>query len=170
MNAAYIHLLLTHVPIMATIFAAALLFAGLLKNQEILSKIALIGFITAGVFGGLVFLTGHGAEEAVEHLPGIAESSIEKHENAAILSLILVIILGVTSTGVLFLNRKKAEIASVHLYSIFFISILSGASFAYTANEGGEIRHPEIRSATEAMQINMQNGDNSRKKKKDDDD
>jgi hypothetical protein len=49
------------------------------KSEEI-KKMCLWVFVLGAVVALPVYLTGEPAEEVVEHLPGVAESFIESHE------------------------------------------------------------------------------------------
>lgn len=74
MNWAYIHLLLSHVPALGTVFGVLLLLFGLLRKSEELKRTNLGVFTLTALIALPTHLTGEPAEEVVERLPGVAES------------------------------------------------------------------------------------------------
>lgn len=145
MNAAHIHLLLNHLPLiaipMSLLFIAHSLWA---KNASSKKFAYLVLFFSAALVIP-VFLTGEPAEKVVEHLPGVTESFIEPHEDAGQISLILTLIAGIAALLALVLpsNEKRAKILTSIVIATSLLAILS---LAYTANLGGKIRHTELRN------------------------
>lgn len=90
-----------------------------------------------------VYFTGEPAEENIEHLPGVSESLIEAHEEAAEKSLILTLIIGGAAVLALLGPQKPGFQKYVNLLLILVTAIAVG-SLGYTANLGGKIRHPEF--------------------------
>lgn len=146
MNVAHIHLIISHLPIIGSLLGAVVLgFAIFRKSNDI--KIAAYGlFILSAIGAGIVYATGEGAEEAVEKLPGVMESIIERHEDFAIFSLISLIVLGSVSLVALFLNKKFISLNKTVAVGIFLLSIVSFGLVARTGYLGGQIRHSEIRN------------------------
>jgi len=142
MNSAHLHLMLVHIPIVLMPLGLILLVIKNWKNREY-SKTALSIFIAAAIFGIVAFLLGEGAEDIVEDSPGIVESLIESHEDAATVSLWLTVAVGVFSLGTLLALQFNKKIPKIVMPIILVLSVLSTVSLAYTAQEGGKIRHPE---------------------------
>ncbi len=93
-----------------------------------------------------VFFTGEPAEELVEHLPGVGESFIESHEDAAKISLVLTLFAGLCAiVGLLFSKHPLSRRINT---GVLLTSLLAVLSLAYTANLGGKIRHSELRADT----------------------
>jgi uncharacterized membrane protein len=117
------------------------------------TQIAAYGlFIISAIGTGIAYLTGEGAEEAVEELPGVAENLISRHEEFAMFALIGLIVLGAASLLALYVTIKNStQVKTVALITLF-ISIVSFGLVARTGYLGGQIRHTEISSA--AGQIN----------------
>jgi hypothetical protein len=163
MNEAHIHLILTHVPVIGTLFGLLILAYALLAKKLEVAPIALGIFVLSGLAAVVVYLTGEAAEEAIEGLPGISEALVEPHEEAAVFALLAAVLLGVVSLGGLFLSRRglPRRLAGVTLA----LALLTGGVMTYTANLGGRINHPEIRSG----QATVQAGDTGEHQEADED-
>ncbi len=144
MDQTHIHLVITHLPIFGSILGGCVLFYGLwTKSDE--TKIAAYGlFIISSIGASIAYLTGEAAEERVEHLPGIIETTIERHEDFAIYALVSLIILGLSSILSLFLTLRKSPATRTLAFVILFVSLVSFGLVARTGYLGGQIRHSEI--------------------------
>lgn len=146
MDAAHIHLLLNHGPVVGTVFAILLLtWAALRRNPE-LTRAALGAFVLLALLGGVVYLTGEPAEEVVEGLPGVSEALIERHEEAALAATLALGVFGALALTVLVVYRRGFPRA-VPLVMLA-LSFVPMALMGWTANLGGQIRHEEIRPAS----------------------
>ncbi|RMF91865.1 MAG: hypothetical protein D6736_04590 [Nitrospinota bacterium] len=146
MDWAHLHLVLTHIPVVGVLFGFGLLVLALLRESRELKLISLSLFVLVALFTLLAYLTGEPAEEMVEHLPGVSESIIDRHEEAARLSLVAMGVLGVVSLGSLLSFRHRQGIPYRLTLIVLTLALLVGGSIAWTANLGGQIRHPEIRT------------------------
>lgn len=175
MNYAYVHLLLVHVPVIGTVFGALLLFVAIARRSEELKKVSLGVFVVIALITIPVYFTGEPAEELVENLPGVSESIIDQHEEAGLVSLVVIEILGAISLGGLFLFHRSKHIPRLFVMTTLILSIGSGGLMGWAANLGGKIRHTEIRSALRSSThinnktMNIQEGleKERRRKKKD---
>lgn len=145
MNAAHYHLLINHVPILATFFSIAILIWGIAAKSEAIKKVALVGFVVAGVFAIVAFQTGESAEDIVEDLPGVTHDIIEGHEESAGTAQWLTILLGVGGLAGLYMTAKSTKGINKYLWILLAYSLVAAASLGYTAYEGGQIRHTELR-------------------------
>ena len=121
-----------------------LIVAMIIKNTT-LTITSYILIIIAGLAAIPVFLSGEGAEEAVENLPGVSESIIEKHEEVAKLGLISIAASGVLALAAIFSSRWQS-ISRLFRIVVLMFSVISGALMIQTAHLGGQIRHSEIRT------------------------
>jgi uncharacterized membrane protein len=163
MDQAHLHLLITHLPIFGSILGAFVLGYGIWSKSS-QTKIAAYGlFIISAIGTGIAYLTGEGAEEAVEELPGVVENLIKQHEEFAMFALIGLIVLGVSSLFAFYVTIKNSvQVKTVALVTLF-ISIVSFGLVARTGYLGGQIRHTEISST------GFQNNGGQEKGEKDDD-
>jgi len=157
MDQAHLHLLITHLPIFGSILGALVLGYGIWSKSN-QTKIAAYGlFIISAIGTGIAYLTGEGAEEAVEEIPGVVESLIKQHEDFAMFALVGLIVLGASSLLALYVTIKNSIYAKTIALITFFISIVSFVLVARTGYLGGQIRHTEI-SSTAVQNNNGQKG------------
>ena len=144
MNAAHLHITLVHIPVVLAPLGAILLAWGLVRSSLPVARVALCITIAAAVIATPAFLLGEGAEELVEHLPGISETLIEEHEESAELSLWLTIAAGLSSLIAWVAVARGMMLERALLIITLLISTAASASLTYTSHRGGLIRHPEI--------------------------
>tara|TARA_R110002074_G_scaffold20852_1_gene65354 strand:+ start:5938 stop:6426 length:489 start_codon:yes stop_codon:yes gene_type:complete len=156
MNDAHFHLVVNHLPIVGVLIGLLVLSAGLIMKKPQIKSTALGIFIFSALTTIVAFLTGEGAEEIVENLPGISETLIHKHEEYAELFLATMQILGVVSLITLFLQYKKLSFSKYGFVLILLLSMASIGVAKYVGTSGGEITHIEIRSDTNVIQLDAQ--------------
>ena len=146
----HLHLMLNHVPVLGAVFGFLLLAYGVWLRNDTLQRAALWSFAIVALAAVPVYLTGEPAEEAVEHLAGTGTQMIEAHQEAALVSLIAIELLGVVALATLWLARgpwmRRAMNATL---AIAFATV---GLMAWTANLGGQIRRPELRQAATGQQ------------------
>lgn len=161
MNTAHWHMLLNHLPIVGVVIGTLILFAGyVLRNNSTIKKTALGVFVFAALMAIPAYLTGEGAEDLVEKMPGVTDSGIESHEDTGQLFLIVVCVLAGLSILTFLTDWFKSKIASL-LYGVVLVAGLGACVFAkQVGTSGGEVRHTEIRSgaAQQPGQLQEQNG------------
>lgn len=144
MSLTHLHLLMNHLPVLGVPFGLILLCAGIFRQRDELKRAALLTFVISALLTVPVYFTGEPAEESVEHLPGVAETYIERHEDRALFSLISVGVLGLLSLIVLVRRDGSPRALPV----VLALAVISTVSLGLTAGAGGEIRHTEIRQPT----------------------
>lgn len=168
MNTAHLHLIITHLPIMGVLSGIlVLLYAIARRSAEV--KIAAYGlFVVSALGAGIAYLTGEGAEETVENLPGVLESLIERHEESALWALIAMIVLGVAALAAIFWASGTRLFSN----AVLVLAVVSFFLIARTGYLGGQIRHTEIRDAAALQPSGNDAGDTGTGKggEKDDDD
>lgn len=147
MNAAHFHLLINHVPILAAYFSIAVLVWGIAVKSEAIKKVAMVGFVVSGLFVIVVFQSGEAAEEIVEEISAVTHDSIEDHEEIASITQWLTILLGIGGAFGFYLIAKQADLLKTYLWVLLLYSMIAAGFLAYTAYEGGLIRHTEIENA-----------------------
>lgn len=152
MDFVHLHLVLTHVPVLATFFSLAILIWAMISKHPEHYKIAFAGFIVAGIFAVVAFVTGEGAEDIAETIAGVSESAIERHEDAASVALWMTVVLGVFGLIGLIWNKFGMKGFRPFVWTVFFYGLATAGVLAYTANLGGQIRHTEISQTTQIIQ------------------
>ena len=147
MNTVHLHLMLTHVPVLATAFALAALAAGLWKRDESVKRFAFGVLVVSALIAIPVYLTGEPSEDVAETLAGVSKASIEQHEEAAGVALGGTLGLGAIALIGLALFRGMRAVPRWFATSTLFATLFVSAIMMWTANLGGKIRHTEIQSS-----------------------
>lgn len=145
MNAAHWHLVLNHIPVLGTLFGIPFLVIGLLRRDHELIKSSYWVFFIVALITIPVFLTGEPAEEVIERLPGVSRTLIHEHEEAAEPTFIVMMVLGAVALIGLFSERFKESLRRTTVAVVLIGALVGAGLAAWTANLGGDIRHPEIR-------------------------
>lgn len=170
MNSAQLHLALTHVPVILSITGLLMLIVSFIIRNTTLTKTSYFIIMIAGIAAVPVYLTGEETEEAVEHLPGVSESIISKHEEIAKWAMISVVAAGAAALFAFF-SFKWMAIAKVSKVLVLILSLTTGGLMAQTAHLGGQIRHSEIRSGATVQDGNENAAtQDTREKNSEDDD
>lgn len=148
MNLAHLHLIINHLPVVGFPLTLLFLMGFIWKKNLQGQKFSLIVFVGLSLISLAVFFTGEPAEHLVEKIPGISESLIEPHEEAAEISLYLILLTGGLSVMELWAQRNAQDRRRL-MMAVLLLASFTCFSLFYTANLGGEIRHSEIRSSSE---------------------
>src|SRR5690606_2501963 len=84
-----------------------LCYALWLKNESV-SRAVLFLVVIVGAFAAVAYFSGEPTEEAVEHLPGIAEQYIEEHEEKAKVAFGSAIVTSIVGLAALLASRRRA--------------------------------------------------------------
>lgn len=145
MNGVHLHLLLNHLPVIGSLFAILMLVWALIRRNTEVGRAALGLFVIAAVAGLAAYFTGEPAEHSVEEIAGVSRRAIHTHEEAAELATVLLSGYGVFALGALLYLRKRAAAFPRTLMSLALaLALVPAGAMAWTANQGGKIRHPEI--------------------------
>lgn len=168
MNMSQVHLALTHIPVVLSLAGLVVLLISLFSKNSTISKVGFSILAIAGISALPVFFSGHEAEEAVEHLPGVSESLIERHEEVAKFALISILVAGTIALAGLIRIAQPAITKGIRV-TVLLLSFISAGFMAQTAHLGGQIRHSEIRQGAVA-QVDGQDTNNTTSNEKEDDD
>lgn len=147
MNPAQLHLALNHVPIILLPTALLLALAGLVRRSRELTTAGLLLTILVALVVLPVYFSGEGAEELVEHLPGVAHETIEDHEDAGKFAMITILVTGALAALALILGRgHPTGRGRTLLFLVLLAGAVASAAGVRTGHLGGLIRHPEIRA------------------------
>jgi hypothetical protein len=147
MNAAHVHLLLNHIPVVGLWLGIVLYLVALAKKPEWRS-LSLGVFVVMALLTIPAYLSGEPAEEAIRGLSGVSEATIEEHEEAAVPALLAMLALGAVALAGLFRFRHAERWSRGYGWLVLGLALLAGGMIGRTANLGAHIRHPEIRSTT----------------------
>ncbi|MBK8483313.1 MAG: hypothetical protein IPO86_14690 [Saprospiraceae bacterium] len=158
MDQTHIHLIITHLPIFGSILGGFVLAHGVWTKSNQTKIAAYNLFIISSIGAGIAYLTGEAAEETVENLQGVVETTIGQHEDFALFALISLIVLGLSSILGLYLTLKESLLTRKIAFIILLVSIISFGLVARTGYLGGQIRHTEINSSTNGNPTQMEKG------------
>jgi hypothetical protein len=153
MDAAHLHLMINHLPILGTPLVAALLLWGLIRQSRDVLRTALGAAIIVAALSYPVFLTGEPAEETVEDSAWLQERLVHTHEERAEAGLIAILLTGLLGAAGLWQSRggRRVPIAPAGL-TLAGLLVSSGL-FGWAALAGGMIRHDELRSDSSRLMI-----------------
>ncbi len=145
MNQAHLHLIVNHLPIVGSLFAAGLLGAGVFRRNATLSQAGLVAVLIAGLLGLPAQLTGAGAAAIAQNLPRVSRALIHNHAEAAELGFWA--LEGAATLALLSLLMLKNASPRAGLLTILtlVLTLFSFGLLARAGNLGGQIRHTEIR-------------------------
>lgn len=178
MNAAHLHLVLNHFPVIGTAISIFVLLIGLLKKSDEIKKISLMILVLTALVTIPVYLSGEKAQGKIEgNYEDVDEEYIDSHEDFALYSFIAMDIAGVIALAALFIFKKPKILPASLSYFFLALLLIVNGMMAYTANLGGKIHHPEIREDKLPWETSVNTGSekkssdkDSDEKKKDDDD
>ncbi len=150
MNGAEVHLALNHIPVFGSAFGALFLLVSVLRKNRGLQQAGLWLCLVAAVAAVPTYLTGEPAEDAVERLAGVDETRIEEHEEAALWALIGIETMGVAAAAALYLEQKSGQPPVRLIQACLILALVALAIVGRTAQLGGQIHHPEVRSGFQA--------------------
>ena len=144
MNLSHLHLLVNHLPIIGSMLGGLVLAFAIWKKSN-RTKVAAYGVLVISSIGAMVsYLSGEAAETLVKDIPGVINETIDMHEDSAIISLIVLILLGISSFIGIYLTCKNSKYIKRVANITLFLSILSFGFIARTGFLGGQIRHTEL--------------------------
>lgn len=148
MNPLWLHLLVNHIPIIATTLAVLVVLTGLIINNSTVRKVGLILYVITGLTVYVANFTGEPAEDRVEHLSGISKHQIHEHEEAAELLVTLTsIALGIALLH-LFNRPSNGSVQRWVLIAFLLVGIGASVQGVITGHEGGLIRRPDLGTQT----------------------
>lgn len=148
MNPAHLHIILNHIPVIGIPFGTALLIWGFLRKSDEVKRAGLLVFVAIALVTIPTFFSGKAAEDMVEHLPGVSENLIEKHERAATIAIIATSVLGGLALLRLLVPARFTAVGGPMSILVFVFSLGVSGWLARTGHLGGQIRHSEIRGSS----------------------
>lgn len=167
MTQAHLHLMLNHVPVLATVTGALILTVALIRGHRGAVRVSLWFFVAAALVAVPVFLSGEGAEEVIEALDLAGEPVVEAHEEMALWGFVATLLLGLLAGASLAFegvasgadagaqgsrgarNRSDAPVRRWLERGTWVLSVAAAVLMGWTAYLGGQINHPEIRPGSE---------------------
>lgn len=143
-NWAHIHLMINHLPIIGFPLVAAVLAVGLVRRSRdlLLTATALAVLLGAATFA--VKQSGEEAEEVIESAAWASETRIHAHEEAAEKATIAALVTALIAAVMWLRLRAGPAVVLGGPTVVLALLLVTSALMAWTALEGGPIRHDEI--------------------------
>ena len=155
MSPVHLHLMLNHVPLFGSVVSLLLLLVAIWRRSDDLKRVAFGMLVLSALLTLPVYFTGEPAEEAVEHLPGVVESAIDSHQDAAKIAFASMLATGAVALSSFALFRRGRIVPNWFTTVALVMSLLIALLMARTANLGGKVRHTEL-GAGNATTVNAQ--------------
>jgi len=163
MNEAHFHLLVNHFPITGTMLGLLVFAFGLLLKNDTVIKTSLYVIAGAALLAIPALLSGEGAEELIEELPGISHDVIHEHEEKGELFVWFSgILAGLSLFGIWVVSKAQAYKKAI-LWLTFGFGLATAFLAAQVGNSGGLIRHPEIEAQVSDLKTEGSASENEKK-------
>jgi hypothetical protein len=147
----HLHLILNHVPTVGSAVALGLLLLALLRRNEHLKIAGLEVLFLIAVLTLPVYITGVGAQRELRgRQAAVSDTAIREHQDVAIASFAVTEIAGFVAWLALWQLRRAGRTAPGLVPAVIVLLVLALAVSGRAANIGGEIRHPEMLTASTA--------------------
>jgi uncharacterized membrane protein len=146
-SSAHLHLVLNHFPILGTFFGLLLLLYGLMRKSDEIKKASFGSFIITALITIPVYGSGLGANAIVEGLPNVSSTIIEQHQQAALITLVAIGILGAVALFSLWSSRRSPKARKWLVFIVLMLALLVSGLGMWTGSLGGQIRHTEVRAS-----------------------
>lgn len=142
MNAAHMHLILNHLPIVAIPLSTMFYIYALSCDDQNLKRFSHLVLLFSLLLVIPTYFSGDNAEDVVENLAGINKPMIEEHEEIAEVAFYMSIAASLIAGYLLFAKSQKFD--GILRKSLLGLSLVITAFLIYSASLGGKIHHPEI--------------------------
>lgn len=137
--------MLTHVPVLGSIFGLFLLVLGIVRKDPGMERIALWVLVLAGIATVPTYLSGRPAGMLLgKALPGMSMDAGDQHAEIAILALGTALLCGLAALSGIAAFRRCESNPGWFTSLVLVLALVTTASMVWTASLGGKIRHTEI--------------------------
>lgn len=142
-NAAYLHLISCHIPIIGIPLVLVLLALGMASRSAGVKRAALLLTVLVGLGTIPVFTSGEGAEEILEERPGVAKGLMDTHEERAEQAVIATwVAAGLAALGLL-ASLRGGSVPGWAASATMLALLVAAVLLPWAARPGGQISHPE---------------------------
>jgi uncharacterized membrane protein len=158
----HVHMILNHAPTVGLAFALVFYIVALAIDNDLMKQGSLVLFVICAVLGVPTYVTGTAAMWALTQPanPEISKAVINAHRDVALLTLVGLAFTGGASWLALWRRRYSGSFSNVgvSLLRVLIFAVATLGIMTETGHRGGQINHPEIRIATEALPTNPDAG------------
>ena len=140
-DAAHLHLMVNHFPVVLSIVGMASLAVGAVTRRDFYWRAGLILMVLAAIAAGVAILTGESASDEIRQRAFVVRGTIGAHSSAAYAALWALLVAGVISGYARWSARAREVMAlPAWLRELVLLLALVGASLvSYAAYRGGII-------------------------------
>ena len=149
----HLHLILNHVPTVGTVAALGLLLLAIIRRDETLKLAGLEVIFVIALLAMPVYMTGVAAEHKIRKMPGVSDTAMSIHQDAALAGFTVAEFAGFVAWIGLWQSRRRGRAVPAIVPAVVVLTAASLALMGRAANLGGDIRHPEIGSGAAAASI-----------------
>jgi uncharacterized membrane protein len=153
MNLAHIHIILNHVPSLGSIACLLLLVAAIYTKNDVLKKYTLLFLVLISLAVLPTYITGVEAHYMIRQQENVNPALVEVHQNAAIVTLGLMIVTGTLAWFGLWEFRRFKRAGTITSVGTLLATLITVVSILLTASLGGKISHPEVRKEADALVV-----------------
>src|SRR5206468_3665694 len=135
-NLAHLHLLLNHFPTVGTVIGLGLFVGALVTKNDGLKRTSMLVLLLIAVSALPVYFSGNAAFEAIQSRPDVSKQFVARHQDVALLALVLMAITGALAWCGLWQFRRNAYPAIWNVYGILLFSLLTVVLMTVTATMG----------------------------------
>jgi hypothetical protein len=129
------------------IVGLSVFFSAIVTKSNDLKRTSLGIFFFIALIAIPTFVTGTAAELALSKTPGVSQTRVQLHENAAFEALWFMELTGAFAWLGLWQYRRLSRVPQGTMAAVLTMGLLTFGMMTRAANIGGEIRHPEIRDS-----------------------
>lgn len=129
------------------IFGIGLFIVALMTKSDHLKSASLVIFFGIALLSIPTFASGTAAELALQKTPEVSKPMIDAHETAAFEALGVMELTGALAWLGLWQRRRLSRFPQATLVAVLLAGLVSFGLMGRAASIGGDIRHPEIRTA-----------------------
>jgi hypothetical protein len=149
-NITHLHLLLNHVPTVGAVVALGLLIVAFVRRDEGLKLAGLEVLFMIAVLTLPVYMSGVAAFQKMRTQPGLSESAMRVHQDAALDGFTVTEFAGFIAWIALWQAKRHGRAAPGLVPAATGLAILALVIMSRAATLGGDIRHPEIHAEASA--------------------
>ncbi len=141
-----LHLALNHVPVLGTFFALLALGVSVWRRNGEFVRLSLWNVVMLSLLSVAIKFTGDRAWEELRPFPRPYEGPrVERHEQAADQATTGIFLCGLSAAVALVVSRREKRVPVALLAVVMGLLVVTFGLMAWTANLGGQLRHPQLR-------------------------
>jgi len=149
----HVHMILNHVPTVGFVFAIAFYVMAIVADNDLMKQASLILFVICSIVGVPTYVAGTAAMWALTQppMPDISKAVINAHRDMALWTLFGMAFTGGAAWVELWRYRFFGRFSKLSINLVLLFAVVTLGIMTETGHRGGQINHPEIRLATQAL-------------------